>query len=135
MAITEEEEKEYKKNKEKKKNKNNNNNKKERFLSVAPPGTAQRLGKLGGLAPHKLRGLQAASEATRRKVSTLGGKNRHHNHHQVYGANFYSVISKEKGKGSEILEEHYSVEVYDSGDDDGNGDNGSSRSSSKNNKT
>lgn len=129
MVITEEE-----KNKENKEKKKNKNNKKERFLSVAPPGTAQPLGKLGGLAPHKLRGLQAASEDTRKKVSTLGGENRHHHHHQPYGANFYSVISKGRGKGSEVLEEYYSVEVYDSDDDDdGNGDNG--RSSSKNHKT
>lgn len=81
------------------------------------------------MAPHKLRGLQAASEDTRKKVFTLGGKNRHH--HQAYGANFYSVISKGRGKGSEILEEHYSVEVYDSDDDD----NGSSNGISKNHKT
>ncbi len=43
--------------------KNNNNNKKEkkgegggqRFLAIAPSGTAQRLGRLGGLAPHRLK--------------------------------------------------------------------------------
>lgn len=33
-----------------------------------------RIGRMGGKAPHKIRGLQALSPAARRKIAKLGGK-------------------------------------------------------------
>jgi hypothetical protein len=89
------------------------------------------IAKKGGLAPQRLRGLQAASVQTRHRVSSLGGKIRASDVESMtharalgkkvlrekYGADFYSVIlNKGRGKGFKVVEEHYSVEIYD---DDG----------------
>jgi hypothetical protein len=122
---------------EARKEEDNKNKKKRKMMGLALVKDSEKvrhIGRKGGLAPHVVRGLQAASVQTRRRVSSLGGKIRASDEESMtharelgkkvlrekYGADFYSVILNKGGKGgkgSKVVEEHYSVEIYD--DDDG----------------